>query len=172
VIHQNPASGANAFTLMGFEPDLELDEAELKSRFEHLRTQFHPDRFSHGSALERRLAVQRAADINAAYAALSNPLSRAQLYFELRGITLDEARSMGDTAFLMQQMELREALEDAHDNEARQALHREVSRLWAQGWESLLTAAGNEVKDTENASRVQRELQRLQFLQRFLEQIK
>jgi len=172
VIHQNPASGANAFTLMGFEPDLELDEAELKSRFEHLRTQFHPDRFSHGSALERRLAVQRAADINAAYAVLSNPLSRAQLYFELRGITLDEARSMGDAAFLMQQMELREALEDAHDNEARQALHREVSRLWAQGWEDLRSAAEIAAEEIKDVSIVQRELQRLQFLQRFLEQIK
>jgi len=156
---------------MGFEPDLELDEAELKSRFEHLRTQFHPDRFSQGSALERRLAVQRAADINTAYATLSKPLSRAQSYFELRGITLDEARSMNDAAFLMQQMELREALEDARDNEARRALHLEVSRLWAQNWENLRCSAQPINNAILNIDLIQRDLQRLQFLQRFLEQI-
>jgi molecular chaperone HscB len=157
---------------MGFEPALELDEAELNSRFEHLRTQFHPDRFSQGSALERRLAVQRAADINAAYATLANPLSRAQSYFELRGITLDEARSMDDAAFLMQQMELREALEEARDDEARQALHHEVIRLWAQSWANLRSAAEIAAGEIKDVSIVQRELQRLQFLQRFLEQLK
>ncbi len=161
----------NAFTLLGFEPALELDASELNSRFERLRTEFHPDKFSQGSALERRLAVQRAADINAAYAALSNPLARAQLYFALRGITLDEARSMDDAAFLMQQMELREALEEARDDEARQALHHEVSRLWAQCWQNLRSAAEVIVEDIKNASSVQRDLQRLQFLQRLLQQI-
>lgn len=161
----------NAFALLGFEPALELNEAELKSRFEHLRTQFHPDRFSHGSALERRLAVQRAADINASYATLANPLSRAQLYFELHGIKLDEARSMDDAAFLMQQMELREALEDARDDDERRALHHEVSRLWAQSWENLRSAAVFVAEEIQNVSIVQRELQRLQFLQRFIEQI-
>ena len=161
----------NAFALLGFEPTLELDETELKSRFEHLRTQFHPDRFSQGSALERRLAVQRAADINAAYATLANPLSRAQSYFELHGITLDEARSMNDAAFLMQQMELREALEDARDDEARRALQHEVSRLWAHGWESLCSVAEPANRVSLNIDLIQRDLQRLQFLQRFLEQI-
>ncbi|HES75803.1 MAG TPA: Fe-S protein assembly co-chaperone HscB [bacterium] len=161
----------NAFALFGFDPALELDETDLKSRFEHLRTQFHPDRFSHGSALERRLAVQRAADINAAYATLSNSLTRAKLYFELRGVLLDEARSMHDAAFLMQQMELREALDDARDTAARQTLRHQVGLLWDQVWESLQVAAALVALESENVAFIQRDLQRLQFLQRFLEQM-
>ncbi len=168
----SPSLSASAFTLLGFEPALELDEAELNRRFEHLRTQFHPDRFSQGSALERRLAVQRAADINAAFATLSNPLSRAQLYFELRGGTLNEARSMDDTAFLMQQMELREALEDARDNEARHALQRQIKQLWAKNWAHLCSAAEAASSATMDTANIQGHLQRLQFLQRFIEQIK
>jgi molecular chaperone HscB len=159
----------NAFTLLGFEPTLDLDDAELKSRFELLRTQFHPDRFSHGSALERRLAVQRAADINAAYATLANPLSRAQFYFELHGIKLDEARCMDDAAFLMQQMELREALEEVHDLQARQKLRQQVQQLWSQSWQALYCTYSTE--NQADAPSIQRELQRLQFLQRFLEQM-
>ncbi|OYY74261.1 MAG: Fe-S protein assembly co-chaperone HscB [Gammaproteobacteria bacterium 28-57-27] len=162
------SSVMSAFALFGFEPALELDESELKSRFEHLRTQFHPDRFSHGSALERRLAMQRAADINAAYATLSKPLLRAQLYFELRGITLSEARSMDDAAFLMQQMELREALEEAHDTQTRQKLRQQIQQLWSQSWQALCPTS---IEAQADASLIQRELQRLQFLQRFLEQM-
>ncbi|MDD2892656.1 MAG: Fe-S protein assembly co-chaperone HscB [Halothiobacillaceae bacterium] len=156
----------NAFSLLGFKPALTLDDAELKNRFEHLRTEFHPDRFAHGSALERRLSVQRAADINAAYATLSNPLKRAQFYFELSGIKFDEARSMQDAGFLMQQMELREALEETHDIQARQKLRQHVQQLWSQSWQALCSAEAQ-----NDANFIQRELQRLQFLQRFLEQM-
>ena len=156
----------NAFALLGFEPSLDINEVELKSRFEHLRTQFHPDRFASGSTLERRLAVQRAADINAAYATLSNPLARAQCYFAMRGIVLDEQRSMDDTVFLMQQMELREALEDARTPQARNVLKNQINALWAQSWASLTGVAKH-----EDAAVILRDLQRLQFLQRFLQQI-
>jgi len=172
VSHQSLSLNMNAFTLLGFEPALELDDSELNSRFERLRTEFHPDKFSQGSTLERRLAVQRAADINAAYATIANPLARAQLYFDLRGIKLDEARSMDDAAFLMQQMELREAHEGAGNEVARQALHQQVSRLWAENWERLCAAAEGAADETSNTAMIERDLQRLQFLQRFLEQIK
>lgn len=155
----------SAFTLLGFEPALELDEAELQSRFQRLRTQFHPDRFSQGSALERRLAVQRAADINAAYATLSAPILRAQHYFALHGVSLDEAQTLQDAAFLNQQMELREALDDARDPLSREALRNQVNLLWSQIWRDLLSA------DFEDVQRIQLGLQRLQFLQRFLQQM-
>jgi len=171
VSQPSPSLHTSAFTLLGFEPALELEEVELKRRFEHLRTQFHPDRFSQGSALERRLAVQRAADINAAFATLSNPLSRAQLYFEWRGITLNEARSLDDAAFLIQQMEWREALEDARDNAARHALQQQIKQLWAKNWAYLRSAAEAASSATMDAALIQAHLQRLQFLQRFIEHI-
>ena len=161
-----PPPGMNAFTLLGFEPALELDEIELQRRFEHLRTQFHPDRFSNGSSLERRLAVQRAADINAAHTLLATPLARARLYFEQRGIALNEAQTMQDHVFLVQQMELREALDEAHDEQARAKLRFQVNELWQQTWQSLQTMA-----QQNNAENIVRQLQRLQFLQRFQQQM-
>ena len=157
--------GTNHYLLLGFEPALELDEIELKQRFTHLRTQFHPDRFGQGSALERRLAVQRAADINAAYATLSNPIKRAQHYFELLGITFNEAQTLQDEAFLMQQMELREALDDAQDTQTREELRTKVRALWSNVWYELSNT------DRSDAHKVQRNVQRLQFLQRFMQQM-
>ena len=156
----------NAFALLGYAPSLEINARELQARFEHLRTQFHPDRFSQGSALERRLAVQRAADINAAHALLADPLKRAQHFYALRGLSMDEAQTMQDAEFLMQQMELREALDNAHDQAARAALRQQVEQLWQQNWQSLLPS-----EHAEDAASLLRSLQRLQFLQRFLQQM-
>lgn len=156
----------NAFELLGFRPALDIDEASLAERFEQLRAQFHPDRFSLGSALERRLAVQRAADINDAHATLTDPLKRASHLLELLGAPLDEAETMQDPAFLMQQMDLRESLDEAHDAQARTRLRDEVQGLWSSAWSVLRRAI-----DADDLTEARRILQRLQFLKRFLEQI-
>ncbi|MEW6764218.1 MAG: Fe-S protein assembly co-chaperone HscB [Pseudomonadota bacterium] len=156
----------NAFELFGFRPALDIDEVALRERFERLRAQFHPDRFSLGSALERRLAVQRAADINDAHAVLVDPIARVRLLLELRGVSLDDAATVQDPDFLLRQMELREALDDAFNADTRQRLRSEVEAQWATEW-SALDQALTEGK-TQDASR---QLQRLQFLRRFLEQL-
>lgn len=156
----------DAFTLFGLEPALDIDEALLSERFERLRAQFHPDRFALGSALELRLAVQRAADINDAHTILADPIARARLLLELRGVPLDDASTVQDPDFLMRQMELREALDEAFNAPARQRLRAEVEAQWATAWSAL----GQALKAGE-AQEARRQLQRLQFLRRFLEQL-
>jgi molecular chaperone HscB len=156
----------NAFELFGFTPALDIDEAQLAERFARLRAQFHPDRFSLASHLERRLAVQRAADINDAHAILADPLRRANHLLELRGGAADEAKTLQDPAFLMQQMELREALDAAQDEATRARLRAEVQGLWDATWAALGQAI-----DGGDLPEARRLLQRLQFLARFLEHL-
>ncbi|MEW6445533.1 MAG: Fe-S protein assembly co-chaperone HscB [Pseudomonadota bacterium] len=156
----------NAFELLGFEPALNIDEALLHERFERLRAQFHPDRFSLGSSLERRLAVQRAADINDAHAVLADPIARARLLLELRGEGTDECETVQDSDFLIRQMELREALDAAFDAPARERLRTEAERQWGEEWTALDMALSNGASQD-----ALRRLQRLQFLRRLLEQL-
>ena len=60
---------------------------------------------------QKRLAVQTAAVINQAFDTLTSPLSRAQYLLERKGISADqESYVTTDGVFLMQQIELREAL--------------------------------------------------------------
>lgn len=156
----------NAFEQFSLPSALELDEPSLRARYDLLRIEFHPDRFASASPLERRLAVQRAADINAAFNVLHDPLSRAQHFFALRGIALDEAQTLQDGEFLMQQMELREALEHAHNMEAIKRLEQQVDALWQRNWHSLLDAA-----QSVESAHIRALLQRLQFVQRFKQQL-
>lgn len=156
----------NAFELLGFPPALDIDETSLEERFERLRAQFHPDRFSLASSLERRLAVQRAADINNAHATLADPIKRASHLLELLGAPLDEAETLQDSAFLMQQMELREALDAAQDEASQDRLRAKAQGLWDATWSALGQAI-----DGGDLPEARRLILRLQFLARFLEQL-
>ena len=102
----------NYFELFGFPELYDLDLAELSNRFRKLQSAIHPDKFANASDAERMLSVQKSALINEAYLALRNPLERARYMLKLRGLDLsnDTSTSMAPE-FLMQQMELREELE-------------------------------------------------------------
>ncbi|MFX5957017.1 Fe-S protein assembly co-chaperone HscB, partial [Acinetobacter baumannii] len=74
----------------------------------------HPDRFAHAGDAERRVAMQWAAHANEAYRTLRQPLKRAIYLLSLRGIDIQAANNTAMAPdFLMQQMEWREALQDA-----------------------------------------------------------
>lgn len=102
----------NYFQLFNLPADFALDTAQLGSRYRQLQRELHPDRFAGAAAHEQRLAVQYSALVNAAYATLRKPLSRALYLMELAGMTREDLASQQiDGSFLMVQMELREKLE-------------------------------------------------------------
>jgi molecular chaperone HscB len=111
------------FTLFGLVPRQGLDRAELDARRRELQARVHPDRFASEGAAAQRLAMQWAVRVNEAYQRLKEPLSRAAYLCELRGVPVNAERNTAmPTAFLMQQMQWREALEDAPDLAAVEAL--------------------------------------------------
>jgi molecular chaperone HscB len=73
----------------------------------------HPDRFAAASDAERRVAMQWAALANEAYRTLREPVARARYLLSLKGFdTGEETNTAMPPDFLMQQMELREAVAD------------------------------------------------------------
>lgn len=100
------------FTLFGLPVHYDVDGSLLLSRYQELQRQFHPDRFATQPERERLLAVQQAATVNDAYQSLKHPLKRAEYMLLLHGFDLgNEQHTMRDTAFLMEQLELREQLD-------------------------------------------------------------
>lgn len=106
----------NYFEIFSLPRRFELDRLELDRRYRHLQRSVHPDRYASGSNQERRIAVQQAAKINEAYEALKDPLLRGRYLLELAGVNIEqEQRNTQDPAFLMQQMELREELDEVRN---------------------------------------------------------
>ena len=99
------------FDLFQLPLSFQLDESVLAQRYHTLQKVAHPDRYADASATDQRLALQQSIQINEAYHILRDPLQRAIYMLELQGVAMDaESATLQDTAFLMQQIELRESL--------------------------------------------------------------
>ena len=127
----------NHFELFGLPLQFLLDGSLLSSQFRDLQRQFHPDKFATASERDRLLAVQKAAQINDAYQVLKNPISRAEYLLVQHGEDIrGEQQTMQDPMFLMEQMELREELEDIADSsdpeDALFAFEGKVSKMYKQ----------------------------------------
>jgi molecular chaperone HscB len=116
------------FTLFGLPTQQAQDLALLDVRRRELQAQVHPDRFASEGAAAQRRAMQWALRVNEVYQRLKDPIKRAAYLCELRGVPVDAERNTAmPTAFLMQQMQWREALDDAQGGAAVEALDDEVA---------------------------------------------
>ncbi|TVU58661.1 co-chaperone HscB [Vibrio atlanticus] len=127
----------NHFELFGLPLQFQLNGSLLSSQFRDLQRQFHPDKFAIASERDRLLAVQKAAQINDAYQVLKNPISRAEYLLVQHGEDIrGEQQTMQDPMFLMEQMELREELEEIADSsdpeDALFAFEGKVSKMYKQ----------------------------------------
>ncbi|MDA8447975.1 Fe-S protein assembly co-chaperone HscB [Paracidovorax valerianellae] len=144
------------FELFGVPRQFAQDRSFIDARWKELQREAHPDRFAmHGAAAQRK-AMQWSVRINEAYQRIKEPLKRAAYLCELAGAPIRaEDNTAMPTAFLMQQMEWREALDEATDAPAFEELDqtvRQASLAALQRCEQLLdqqhdyTAAANEVR--------------------------
>jgi len=107
-----PDLSVDYFTLFDQPRRFSIDEGVLAQRYRRLQGLTHPDRFASATAVERRWSVQASSFVNDGFETLRRPLKRALYLLSLAGVSVDEETdTVMDPMFLMQQMELREALE-------------------------------------------------------------
>lgn len=118
---------ANDFELFGLPQQFAQSKATLDARWKALQRQAHPDKFAAEGAAAQRLAMQWSVRINEAYQRLKNPLKRAAYLCELAGAPVQaHSNTAMPAAFLIQQMQWREALDEAASPEALEGLLHEV----------------------------------------------
>lgn len=156
------------FELMELPRQFALDRAELDARWKALQKQAHPDKFAAQGAAAQRVAMQWSVRINEAYQRLKHPLKRAAYLCELFGAPVRaEDNTAMPAAFLMQQMEWREALEEAESAAQLAALEGEVTasrRDMLQQCERLLVSP-------EGAQQAVQLVRALMFVERFAQDI-
>lgn len=95
-----------------------------------LQRQYHPDKFASASAAEQLASVQQSATINQAWQTLRHPLTRAEYLLSLHGYdTACEQHTVRDTAFLMEQLELREELDEIEKSQDEERLAAFIKRV-------------------------------------------
>ena len=149
------------FELFGLPQSYAIDRAQLDAAYRDLQNAVHPDRFAAQPEAEQRLAMQWATQVNEAYQTLKHPVSRGVYLLRLQGIdALDANNTRMAPAFLMQQMEWREAIEEARAGKRVDALdalsddlratHRRIEAQLAE----LLDRAHDYIAATEAVSQL------------------
>jgi molecular chaperone HscB len=121
---------ASDFELFGLPTAFELDRSQIDLQWKSLQREAHPDRFASEGAAAQRIAMQWSVRINEAYNRLKDPLKRAAYLCELNGAAVNaENNTNMPSAFLMQQMEWREALDDCKALKANDAKDEALEKL-------------------------------------------
>jgi molecular chaperone HscB len=159
---------ANDFELFGLPQQFALDRSQLDELWKALQREAHPDRFAAEGAAAQRVAMQWSVRINEAYQRLKDPLKRAAYLCELRGQPINaESNTAMPAAFLMQQMEWRETLEDAHELAALEDLADEVAAERKRVQQSL----GELLDGSGNTQAAVGQVRALMFIERFAAEV-
>lgn len=152
------------FTLFGLPRQFHLDRAALDQRWRDLQTQVHPDRFAAEGPAAQRVAMQWAVRVNEAYRRLKDPLARGGYLCELAGVEVGaESNTAMPTSFLMQQMEWREALDEASDVAAVEGLDHQV----AAEEQRMLAELERLLDQAHDAAAAAQQVRALMFVNRF-----
>ena len=156
------------FALFGLQQQQRLDRDQLDTRRRDLQARVHPDRFAHEGAAAQRLAMQWSVRINEAYQRLKDPLSRAAYLCEQRGVAVDAERNTAmPAAFLTQQMEWREALDEAEGALAVEQIDNKITHQ-EHGMLETLAVLLDDRTDTPAAAA---QVRALMFVARFRQDI-
>jgi molecular chaperone HscB len=135
-----------------------------------LQAAVHPDRFVNATDADKRVAMERAVQINEAFATLKDPVRRAMHMLSLQGIDgLDANDTSMPIDFLMEQVEWREAIADARlkeDSERLEAINEELLGMSRSLGDTFAAAyAGEHFKVATTLAR------KMRFVQKLLEEV-
>lgn len=160
----------NHFDLFQLPARFDIDASALDAAYRDVQGQVHPDRFVNASDAEKRVAMQWATRANEAYQTLKKPLKRASYLCELNGVDLQsESNTSMPAAFLMQQMEWREAFDDARHAEDGAALETLETQVRA-ALKTQLEAAGQAL-DAGDFTQAAQIVRTCMFLEKFIADI-
>jgi molecular chaperone HscB len=161
----------NYFHLFGIGERFQLDNAQLEQHYRTLQTQVHPDKFAHLSETEQRVSMQWATRVNEAYQTLREPVTRARYLLSLHGVdTQEETNTAMPAEFLMQQMEWREAIEEAQQARDETALTELETRLQHETRE-LEQYLAAKIDAEHNYADAAEAVRKLKFMEKLAEEI-
>ena len=157
------------FALLGLPRQFVQDAAQIDDRWKALQRQVHPDKFAAQGAAAQRLALQWSVRINEARQRLKDPIHRAAYLCELHGQPIGaENNTAMPPDFLIQQMQWREALDEADDAASLQDLADEVQ----QAQQETLHALERTIDQQQDYATAVQQVRRLMFVLRFAQDVK
>jgi len=159
-----PSLQDDDFALFGVPRRFALDRAVIDERWKQLQRHAHPDRFAHQGPAAQRMAMQWSVRVNEAYQRLRDPLRRAAYWCELQGVPVRaESNTAMPADFLIQQMQWREALDEAETPDQLEQLLQDVEAERRARLQSL----GDAIDTRGDAAEAVGQVRALMFIERF-----
>lgn len=166
------AASRNYFSMLGLPERYAIDLQALERAWKAVQGAVHPDRFASGTDAQRLVALQYSTHINEAHDTLKDPIRRASYLCQLHGVQVDAERNTAMPAdFLVQQMEWREALDDAVQAQDPDAIGQLEAELASATAETELLIEHLLDRQTPDYQRAAEEVRRMMFLAKFKSQI-
>ncbi len=127
------------FALYRFPPTLRPDAAAVKARYYALSRQYHPDRFATAPPAEATDALRTSSAVNEAYRTFSDPDRTLAYALRTAGVLEEEEKYALPPAFLMEMMDLNEAVDEAAPGsmDAAQAALADALGSWTAHYKPL-----------------------------------
>ncbi len=162
------------FDTLGIQARFDIDLAAIEKQHRELSRALHPDRYVGRPPGERRMALGKAIEVNQAWRVVRDSVARADALLRRGGIAVDESTSQAaDPAFLMEIMELREALSEARGDRNLTALESLVASVRTREDALLATLTEGFANADAGQGSVERcvvPLSQLRFVRRFLDE--
>jgi molecular chaperone HscB len=100
----------NYFELFDIPEALAVDKSQLARRYFELQKKYHPDFFTGAMEDEKAAVLEKSAMVNKAFKTFQNTDATIQYVLQLKGLVEDEGKYALPPDFLMEMMELNEAL--------------------------------------------------------------
>ena len=140
----------------------------LDARWKQLQREAHPDKFAAQGAAAQRVAMQWSVRINEAYQRLKEPLRRASYLCELNGAPINpETNTAMPSAFLVQQMTWREALDEAETIEEM----NEIAVMSQKKMDEQLSKVEQFLDVDRNFAAAAQQVRGLMFTERFASEV-
>ncbi|AHL76409.1 co-chaperone HscB [Stutzerimonas stutzeri] len=159
------------YALFELQPAFDIDLDMLSSRYRELARKVHPDRFADADETAQRHAIERSANLNEAYQTLRSPSRRARYLLTLQGREMPLEATVQDPAFLMQQMQWREELEELHDEADIAGVASFKVRLKAAQLD-LNDSFARIWQDESQRAEAERLVRRMQFLDKLSQEVR
>jgi molecular chaperone HscB len=102
----------NYFELFEIPVSLKVDKSRLALKYFELQKKFHPDFYTHAGEDEKAEVLEKSSLVNKAFKTFQNPDETIKYVLLQKGLMLEEEKYGLPPDFLMEMMELNEALTD------------------------------------------------------------
>jgi len=111
--------GTSYFAFFGLPEKLQIDPDALEQQFHKLSWKLHPDNFMRADEFERNLSLERSSELNDAYRALRDPLTRVEYLLAHKGMRKEgAAKQQAPPELLEEVFELNESLDELREARA------------------------------------------------------